>query len=51
MKKRYITIILAAVLSGGLTSCNDWLDVEQNTEKKAEHMFETYDGFKAAIPI
>lgn len=49
MKKRYITIILAAVLSGGLTSCNDWLDVEQNTEKKAEHMFETYDGFKGAL--
>lgn len=49
MKKKYLSILLSVVLMGGLTSCNDWLDVKQPTEKKAEDMFENYDGFKASL--
>ena len=50
MKKKYISFMLSALLLGGLTtSCNDWLDVEQNTEKKAEEMFDTEDGFRGAL--
>ena len=50
MKKKYISLMLSALLLGGLTtSCNDWLDVEQNTEKKAEEMFDTEDGFRGAL--
>ena len=49
MKKKYVTMAIAALLACGFTSCNDWLDIEQNTEKKADHMFENYDGFKGAL--
>lgn len=49
MKKKYITMAIAALLTCGFTSCNDWLDIEQNTEKKADNMFENYDGFKGAL--
>ena len=49
MKKKYITIILSAVFVLGMTSCNDWLDVEQNTERQANKMFDNYDGFKGAL--
>lgn len=49
MKKKYLTFLLSAMFLGGLTSCNDWLDVEQNTEKPAESMFDNYDGFKGAL--
>ena len=40
---------IAALLACGFASCNDWLDVQQNTEKKADHMFDNYDGFKGAL--
>ena len=49
MKKKYISIMLSATLALGMTSCNDWLDVEQNTEKQAGKMFDNYDGFKGAL--
>lgn len=49
MKKKYITIMLSAVFALGMTSCNDWLDVEQNTEKQADKMFDDYEGFKGAL--
>ena len=49
MKKKYISFLLSALLLGGFTSCSDWLDVEQNIEKDAEEMFDTYDGFKGAL--
>ena len=49
MKKRYIKIVLFAALTFGLTSCNDWLDVDQNTEKTVDDMFDNYDGFKGAL--
>lgn len=49
MKKKYISMAIAALLACGFASCNDWLDVQQNTEKKADHMFDNYDGFKGAL--
>lgn len=49
MKKKYITIMLSAAFALGMTSCSDWLDVEQNTEKQADKMFDNYDGFKGAL--
>ncbi len=49
MKKKYLSIFLSVLLMGGFTSCNDWLDIEQNTEKDAEEMFDNYDGFKGAL--
>lgn len=49
MKKKYITIMLSAAFALGITSCSDWLDVEQNTEKQADKMFDNYDGFKGAL--
>ena len=48
--KRKITLLLTAVLLlAGVTSCNDWLDVKQDTEKKADDMFDNYNGFKGAL--
>ena len=49
MKKKYISLLLSVLLVGGFTSCSDWLDVEQNIEKDADEMFDTYDGFKGAL--
>lgn len=43
--------IWAAIFLLSLTfmSCNDWLDVQQDTEKKADEMFDDYNGFKGAL--
>lgn len=49
MKKKYILMTIAALLTFAFVSCNDWLDIEQNTEKKADAMFDNYDGFKGAL--
>ena len=49
MKKKYISLFVSALLACGLTSCSDWLDVDQSTEKDAEEMFDNYDGFKGAL--
>lgn len=49
MKKKYIKMALLAALTFGFTSCNDWLDIDQNTEKTVDDMFKTYDGFKGAL--
>ena len=35
MKRLYIITVLVALLS---VSCNDWLDVRQETEQKEEEM-------------
>lgn len=48
MKKKYIPFLMSAFLL--LTvSCDDWLDVQQNTEKKEIDMFDTYQGFQGAL--
>lgn len=49
MRIKYISFLISALLLGGTTSCNDWLDIEQNTEKKADNMFDNYSGFKGAL--
>lgn len=49
MKKKYISLLLAAAMLTSFTSCNDWLDVKQNTEKPAEDIFSKYDGFKGVL--
>ena len=49
MKKKYFSLVISALLLGSLTACSDWLDVEQNSEKKADEMFDNYDGFKGAL--
>lgn len=51
MKIKHISIcILLSILFAGMNiSCNDWLDVEQVTEKKANAMFNDYNGFKGAL--
>ena len=48
MKKENI-LTLIFLLSLSLASCNDWLDVQQDTEKKASEMFDDYNGFKGAL--
>ncbi len=47
MRKKYMPLLLSAFLL--LTACDDWLDVQQNTEKKDVQMFDTYKGFQGAL--
>lgn len=47
MRKKYMPLLLSAFLL--FTACDDWLDVQQNTEKKEEQMFDTYKGFQGAL--
>lgn len=48
MKKKYISFLMSAFLL--LTvSCDDWLDVQQDTEKKETEMFDSYKGFQGAL--
>lgn len=49
MKRKITLYIISVLLLSGVTSCNDWLDVEQDTEKKADDMFDDYNGFKGAL--
>ena len=44
--KKYIYILVFSVLMGGLTSCNDWLDVSPKDRIPADKMFESEAGFK-----
>ena len=44
--KKYFYILVFAVLMGGLTSCNDWLDVSPKDRIPADKMFESESGFK-----
>lgn len=44
--KKYFYILVFAVLMGGLTSCNDWLDVSPKNRIPADKMFESESGFK-----
>lgn len=47
MKKIYICVL--AVMSLLCSSCNDWLDVQPETEVPADKMFDNYKGFKDAL--
>ena len=43
---KYIYILVIAVLTGSLSSCNDWLDVSPKQYIPADKMFESESGFK-----
>lgn len=47
MKQIYGLLLFICVAL--FSSCNDWLNIEQDTEKKADEMFNNYDGFKGAL--
>lgn len=49
MKMKYISYLVSVWLLGTTVSCDDWLDVEQDTEKKVENMFDNYSGFQGAL--
>ncbi len=49
MKIKYFSYLMSALLLGTTVSCDDWLDVEQDTEKKVENMFDNYSGFQGAL--
>lgn len=49
MKIKYISFLVAACLLVGTTACDDWLDIDQDTEKKADSMFDNYAGFQGAL--
>lgn len=46
MKNIKYLLLIAVVF---LYSCNDWLDVNPKTEKRADQFFETEDGFRDAL--
>lgn len=48
MKNKYIPFLMSAFLLLA-TSCQDWLDIQQDTEKKESEMFDTYQGFQGAL--
>jgi len=48
MKKKYIPFLMSAFLFLN-ASCDDWLDVQQDTEKKETELFDTYQGFQGAL--
>lgn len=51
MKTKHMSICLlfSIILLGIFTSCDNWLDIEQDTEKKDTEMFKNYNGFKGAL--
>lgn len=49
MKMKYIFYLVTGLLLGSTTSCDDWLNIEQDTEKKAENMYDNYSGFQGAL--
>lgn len=42
-------LLLIAVLTGGLMSCNSWLDVDLVNEIEEQELFSTPDGFQEAL--
>ena len=46
MKRFYIFFMVAAL---GLSSCNDWLDVDSKTSIPMDKQFRTEEGFKDAL--
>ena len=49
MEKKNILTAMLLVLALISVSCNDWLDVQQDTEKKADEMFDDYSRYKGAL--
>ena len=49
MKKIYKTIVLLGTIATLGTSCNDWLNVYPSDQIKEEFLFETGDGYRAAL--
>lgn len=49
MKIKYIPFLVSFVLLGATTSCSDWLDVDMDTEKNVNDMFNNYSGFQGAL--
>ena len=47
--KKNIYIMICFLLSAGLTSCNDWLDVKPKTEQSLEEMFSKQQGFQDVL--
>ncbi len=44
---RYIIVFFFVV--GGLSSCNDWLDINADTKVVQEELFESYEGFRSSL--
>lgn len=49
MKYNIKTILVASCLLLGMSSCNDWLDVEPSTEVDKNALFKNEDGFADAM--
>lgn len=49
MKKKYILYLFSALALCSTTSCDDWLNIDQDTEKNETSMFDNYEGFKGAL--
>ena len=48
MKKVFI-VLMSAILLGGFTSCNDWLDVDADTRIGENVLFEDFQGMRTAM--
>lgn len=49
MKRIYRTIVLLGAMATLETSCSDWLNVYPSDQIKEEFLFETGDGYRAAL--
>ena len=49
MKRIYRTIVLLGAMATLGTSCSDWLNVYPSDQIKEEFLFETGDGYRAAL--
>lgn len=49
MKRIYRTIVLLGAMAALGTSCSDWLNVYPSDQIKEEFLFETGDGYRAAL--
>lgn len=49
MKKIYSTLFIVGFISLFMSSCGDWLNVRPSDEIKEEYLFETGNGYRAAL--
>lgn len=49
MNKNILLYLLLPIWGVMAVSCDNWLDIDQNTEKNETVMFDKYDGFKSAL--
>lgn len=49
MKKFFSIIFICVLAVGSLSSCNDWLDVQPQSQQREKDMFKSYEGFKSAL--